>query len=1291
MISIRGEHTYQFRGLSTDKKPVNDYIDNGSIFIEMDTSIIYTFDKKNKEWLVLDWNTAASQEEFDEFKEEVEEEIEKIKDYSDVKDVVGTYAELQAYDTTTLNINDVIEVLSDETKDNKNTYYKWDGSEFDYVGGVGPFYTKPESDGKYLTNVKYENLQLKKTLNGTDSVIVDIPTLKSDLGLNNVTNDRQIKGLANGTTENDILIFGSDGYTVKDSGKSFTNSVSDAQHASDLKIATEKAIRTELDTKQNKLAEGMEAYLTDLRASMPNVDDTTIKLTYAQIKTLKNNDQLIAGRTYLITDYSTMTIDSETQSAGHDFDIVLKANTTNSFETICSAHLRAGTNYFEEQYISQWILWYNFDNNTDLCSWVDNTCKGYIYRFIDEYNNDLSYDFKNIQFKRYKIASVTYPDNYSSLVGMYLGNKSPFGYTIDNNDFVWRYTFVRSDALTEDLSNKHLETGVIETSKYVKQITMGTTLSDSPYRGPLKLPNNVFITGMFMCDMTFGNQTHTNTIQVLNDFSYNYFGSMMRRNLIYVSDFNHNNNRECFEDNLIGSGTKKFCWNWLGDHTSHNIIQGCSELMVSSGLKYVNADSPNETFNNVSINSIYRNTTLGYSVKIENAIISDMGDISYSSFGTINCLSLNHSLIYQFDIIYALNLSITGRPMSSLEANRMVNVQITFDSSENSAIGWKFENASATTSSPLLLDFRNGIDILINNAVKFYNRHLYSINDTITAFSGQFSWSVLDKTNNFELKYVWEAVLDGLEPTGNIIASQLTKHEIVDRIDSNYKVPDDMLIDFIDSIDTSKDHSVETDSNVAYLKALPSGTIGLNVLEVGGYTEKSENLIVLNDVAETTDSGITYKCQNGVITIGGTASAILRIYIPIQPITSGTYSYNQFSKNAGHNVYLSDDTSATNTQLILTNSTTTPSATSITITTTMNYLYFYIGNENVITNYSFTPMLVSGSTVPTTWKEGFTGLRSAKASEIAVSGNLCQTPTYNGVMNNTVAKSIDFGNLPSGTYSISLNVSANPNNRTFVIYYYNNGSVVGNIISTMTGTGAKTYTFTLDNSIAYEDIRLGINTQSNDYSITLDSLMLTKGTTARTYIPYQTPITKQIPSAIYNNEYYGLGYDSTHYNKLDVINKDIEADYKQIIIDENTNITLSTTTSGKNRIVISASELKSEGNAKCDRLPYVKRSSAGQNIPYYDYESIEIYNGNIIFYCSATAEMTREQITTWLASNNITLLAELNNTQTIEVSSYLTDDFKSFTTNGNYTDIEFVNQYNADMPNTIDELVEYNS
>lgn len=71
------------------------------------------------------------------------DEIEKIKASSDVVDVVGTYAELQAYDTSHLKDNDVIKVLKDETHDNAITYYRWDDDtdQFSYVGSQGPYYT----------------------------------------------------------------------------------------------------------------------------------------------------------------------------------------------------------------------------------------------------------------------------------------------------------------------------------------------------------------------------------------------------------------------------------------------------------------------------------------------------------------------------------------------------------------------------------------------------------------------------------------------------------------------------------------------------------------------------------------------------------------------------------------------------------------------------------------------------------------------------------------------------------------------------------------------------------------------------------------------------------------------------------------------------------------------------------------------------------------------------------------------------------------------------------------------
>ena len=46
--------TMELRGLSTDEKPITSingvYIDNGSIFIEIDTQKIFFYDLENEEW-----------------------------------------------------------------------------------------------------------------------------------------------------------------------------------------------------------------------------------------------------------------------------------------------------------------------------------------------------------------------------------------------------------------------------------------------------------------------------------------------------------------------------------------------------------------------------------------------------------------------------------------------------------------------------------------------------------------------------------------------------------------------------------------------------------------------------------------------------------------------------------------------------------------------------------------------------------------------------------------------------------------------------------------------------------------------------------------------------------------------------------------------------------------------------------------------------------------------------------------------------------------------------------------
>ena len=48
MITYYSEKTIELRGLSTDVKPT-DYICNGSVFFEMDTSKAFVFNEENSE------------------------------------------------------------------------------------------------------------------------------------------------------------------------------------------------------------------------------------------------------------------------------------------------------------------------------------------------------------------------------------------------------------------------------------------------------------------------------------------------------------------------------------------------------------------------------------------------------------------------------------------------------------------------------------------------------------------------------------------------------------------------------------------------------------------------------------------------------------------------------------------------------------------------------------------------------------------------------------------------------------------------------------------------------------------------------------------------------------------------------------------------------------------------------------------------------------------------------------------------------------------------------------------
>ena len=90
---------------------------------------------------------------------DLQSQIDAISSASDVVDVVGTYAELQNYDTSKLGDNDIVKVLTDSTHDNAISYYRWDDTNdtFVYIGSQGPFYTKSETDATFVPQTRTVN------------------------------------------------------------------------------------------------------------------------------------------------------------------------------------------------------------------------------------------------------------------------------------------------------------------------------------------------------------------------------------------------------------------------------------------------------------------------------------------------------------------------------------------------------------------------------------------------------------------------------------------------------------------------------------------------------------------------------------------------------------------------------------------------------------------------------------------------------------------------------------------------------------------------------------------------------------------------------------------------------------------------------------------------------------------------------------------------------------------------------------------------------------------------------
>src|SRR5574344_2583857 len=103
-----------------------------------------------------------------------------------------------------------------------------------------------------------------------------------------------------------------------------------------------------------------------------SIEHNATNILYADLLVLINNNELIPGTSYRITNYTTTTVQADTTSAGHDFDVIVTALSTNKLSENAKCVRKSGDTYFENAKLEAWELKYCIDNDTNRFAWADN-------------------------------------------------------------------------------------------------------------------------------------------------------------------------------------------------------------------------------------------------------------------------------------------------------------------------------------------------------------------------------------------------------------------------------------------------------------------------------------------------------------------------------------------------------------------------------------------------------------------------------------------------------------------------------------------------------------------------------------------------------------------------------------------------------------------------------------------------------------------------------------------------------------------------------------------------------
>lgn len=250
----------------------------------------------------------------------LQSEIDTIVASSDVKDIVGTYAELEDYDTSTLGDRDIIKVLQDETQLDQTTYYRWSTSTetFSLIGAEGPYYTKAQTNE--LLDEKQDELTPGENISIVDEsgdLVISAQDTTYTAGYGLELNGTEFS--VDPDIVQDTLTAG-DNITIEDESGSLVISATDTTYTagSGLNLTgttfsvdtSTIATQADLDTKQDVLTAGQNIHITDESGNLVISADST---TYTAGEAIDITNSVISatntGKTKVLTsaDYNNPT------------------------------------------------------------------------------------------------------------------------------------------------------------------------------------------------------------------------------------------------------------------------------------------------------------------------------------------------------------------------------------------------------------------------------------------------------------------------------------------------------------------------------------------------------------------------------------------------------------------------------------------------------------------------------------------------------------------------------------------------------------------------------------------------------------------------------------------------------------------------------------------------------------------------------------------------------------------------------------------------------------------------